>query len=678
MKKRLINSGWLFWALLIPYCSFAQNPRQKEVNLDEFMIDLFAVQDGDNNYDDLYESLFQFYRQPLNLNTATPDELRSLFILSEYQVNSLLKYQKTYGKLLTIWELQAVDGFDRTTFEKVLPFITVLDEGNHANNQPLLQRILQEDNQFVFLRYGQVLERQRGYSSDYSGSPYLGSPARLYARYRSSHTGDFSVGMTLEKDPGEQLTWDPATKRYGPDFISAHAAFYNKGKFKTIALGDYSLQFGQGLLLSGGFQVGKGAQTTATVKRNTRGILPYSSALEYQFFRGAATTYRHKSFDFTVFYSNRSRDSLNTETGFHRTENELARKGLSREQAVGGNVNYTSVNGRLKVGITGVNTQYSLPIGPEPNNYNQFSFRGTQNTALGTDFSYNWQNFSFFGEVGRSDSGGTGAIGGFVSSLSRTTELAVSVRHYDRHFHSLHGLAFGESTLNQNESGIYIGLSVNPSKRWTFATYYDTFTFPWLRFQANAPSGGYEWLGRLTFRPTRKLSIYGQFRYENRSRNLTESESSIDFLVPTVRQNYLLNLDFKANDIISLKSRFQGSSYQQEGNRSTGFVLLQDISFNIGYNLDISTRFALFDTDNFNNAQYVFEKNVLYAFSIPAYSGRGFRNYYLIRYKFSRQFDLWFRYAYTSFRDREIIGSGLDQINGNRRSEITVQTRYKF
>ena len=87
---------------------------------------------------------------------------------------------------------------------------------------------------------------------------------------------------------------------------------------------------------------------------------------------------------------------------------------------------------------------------------------------------------------------------------------------------------------------------------------------------------------------------------------------------------------------------------------------------------------ALFDTEGNENRQYAYERDVLYAFSIPAYSGRGIRNYLLVQYRMSRKVDIWARIARSTFYDRNEIGTGLETIEDDRRTEVKLQLRYKL
>jgi hypothetical protein len=565
--------------------------------------------------------------------------------------------------------------------------VEIKEAGLLADSRPLWERILKEDNQFLLMRYERTLENRKGYiprpqgDTDTTSAPaFIGTPEKLYTRYRSSRNQDFSVGFTLEKDQGEQITWKPSQKQYGADFLSYHAVFYNKGKFKAIALGDYNIQTGQGLLLSGGFQTGKSSETTLAVRRNTRGILPYTSTLEFSFLRGGAFTYQVGNFDVTAFYSNRLRDSSFTQTGLHRTQTELNRKSGMREQVMGGHLNYQNKSKTLTAGITALNTLFSDSIGASRQQlYNKYNFRDKQNFALGADISYNYQNFSFFGEIAQTNQKGIGAVAGFVSSLSRTVEVSMVYRHYARDFHTLYGNAFGESTININETGVYIGLKVKPNKKWTFSAYYDNYKFPWLRFLVDAPSTGFEWLTRLTYQPNKQLTVYTQYRYEEKARNLANNPTKIDFIVPTKRGQYLFNVKYKANDYITLQSRLQGTVFEQDSsNISEGFLLFQDIDFKISQKLNLSTRLAVFDTEDYNSRQYAYEKNVLYAFSFPAYYGIGIRNYYVVHYKLNRRLDFWGRVAIFSFRDRTSISSGYNEIEGDTRTDVTFQLRYKI
>lgn len=678
----------------------AQDYPRKEIDIDNFIQNLFQFQEGDVEYEDFYESLFQLYRDPLDLNTASKEELRNLYILSENHINSLFEYKEKAGKFLSVYELQAVPGFDEELVRRMIPFVTVQEKSN-TGFDGLFGRIASEQNNYLILRYFRVLEHKKGYEpvSDSSVQRYTGSPDVFYTRWRVSRPRDFSIGFTLEKDAGEPFAWDPPTRRYGPDFASYHIVLQNKGRWKSIALGDYQLQFGQGLLAAAGFSIGKGAETVLTVRRSHLGIRPYSSVLESGFFRGAAATYNLGRFDVTAFYSNRnidgsvrqSTDTLEIEedfissiqvTGFHRTPNEIRAKSSVNEQVYGANLLYNGRQQNLQAGLTFIGTSYDAALQKTPSDYNQYAFNGKFNYNVGGFFTYSWQNFNFFGEAARSKSGGIGALGGFMASLSPKLDMSLLYRYYARDFHSFYGTAFGEAVTtrgarNNNEQGMYWGLKYSPSRKYSFAVYFDRFKFPWLRYQADAPSRGYEYFVRFTYKPLKTVTLFAQYRQEEREVNMPDNNTATDFLTERVRRNALVNLDVALNKTVSLRSRVQVGAFQLGARRSTGYVILQDVTVDLK-KVKLSARFAVFDTDDYDTRQYVYEKDVLYSFSFPAYFGTGVRYYFLLEYNITRKLDCWIRFARTNLRNTDTISSGLEEIQGNTRSDLRVQVRYKF
>jgi hypothetical protein len=700
-KLLLLTAGLLVCTLL----KAQEYPRPK-IDLEKFVEDLFNMQDADDNYEDLYESLLLLYVNPLNLNDATREELRSLYILSEQQINNFLQHRERTGKLLSIYELQAVAGFDLQTIYNLLPFVTVADAGFMNDSRGLWQRIRDEQNNFLLLRANRVLEHQVGYTPAIQNSRgefpqrYLGDPWRLYARYQVRHNKDFSIGFTLEKDAGEQLVWNPSRRQYLADFISAHFYVENKGKIRKAALGDYQYQFGQGLVTSAGFRVGKGGEPITTVRRANIGIRPFTSVLEGLFFRGGAITYAaNKNIDITGFVSRKGvtatlqetidtledgevanifASSINI-TGFHRTPNELSRKHALGETIAAGSVQYHSNNKDLEAGVLIMQQQYDKPWIRNDLIYNQFDFRGSSNTNISAMLNYNWQNFTFFSEAATSSGGGVGAIAGTMASLSPRVDFSMVTRSYSPDFHAFYGNAFGEAARVRNERGIYWGLKIRPTNKWILAGYYDQFVFPWLAFQADAPSQGDEYLVRVTYLPSKMVNLFFQFRTENKERNMVNNLTRTDFLTLTSRRNFVINLDVRTPEKLSFKSRLQWSTWEQQNGapQTAGLALMQDINYDFG-SLSISNRFALFQTDDFNNRQYVYEKNVLYQFAIPAYFGRGFRAYTLWQYTVNRRIDLWMRLSRTWFKDQTTIGSGLEQINGRQRTDLFLQLRYKF
>jgi hypothetical protein len=681
---------WLIYIFILTLTQAgAQEYPRKEVDLERLADELFGFQDLDLNYEELYENLALLLSSPININTATAEQLRFLNILTEAQVQSLIRYRIEQGPLLSIYELQAVPDFDLPDILRIAPFFFA-GHSSAGIDQTFWKRLTEKGNSYLLLRYDRTLETKAGFTDAVNESQqFKGSEDKLYIRFRSARPGDYSYGFTLEKDAGEQLVWNPSQKQYGFDYISFHAQVLNKGILKNMIVGDYQSQFAQGLLLGGNFGFGKGGETITTVRRSNLGFLPYTSVNELGNLRGAAITLEaSKNLFISGFYSNAFRDagvvtdsteqsfatSFQT-TGLHRNEAELRTRKRIKEQQYGVVLNYRSP--RTDAGLLFNHTNYNLPVSRTPRAYNQFSFSGKELDNIGLFLNHTLKNFIFFSEAGKTVQHGYGLVAGLLGSVTPQLDVVLHYRHYQRNFYSLYANAFAEGSVPINESGLYWGWKYRWNRKYTFAGYTDLFRFPWLRYRSYAPSDGHEWLMRFNYQPSRSVLLFAQLREESKVRNISAAESNLYHTGEALKRNLWLNCDYGLGGKLRLKTRAQFSSYHIAGIKTYGMALIQDASMDFG-KLAITARYALFDTDDYDNRQYVYERDVWLAFTLPAYSGVGIRSYVMAEYTFTRTLSIWLRWAYTTYNDREVIGSGADAIPGNTRNDVRTQVRFRF
>ena len=91
-----------------------------------------------------------------------------------------------------------------------------------------------------------------------------------------------------------------------------------------------------------------------------------------------------------------------------------------------------------------------------------------------------------------------------------------------------------------------------------------------------------------------------------------------------------------------------------------------------------SMRLQYFETNGYNSRLYAYENDVLYSFSIPVFYDKGYRYYLNINYDINSKLSVWIKWAQTIYKDKNLIGSGLDEIKGSFKSEIKLQAMYKF
>lgn len=696
MKKLLVIGACLLPTILL--AQITEDPKQQNA-LENSVETIAETTEEEMDYNTLIEGLVEYSENPINLNRADAEALRELGLLDEVAVASLIDHINAHGKLMSLLELQSIQGFDLAMIRAIMPFVKV--EGDDSRPRFTIREMFKEGKHEVFLRYQQVLEEQEGYSpiedsllAENPNRRYLGDPYRLYARYRFKYSNKISWGVTMEKDPGEEFF--VGSKKQGFDFYSGHFFMKNFGALKALAVGDYQAQFGQGLTFWSGLAFGKSANAIG-IKRNASGLRPYTSVDENRFLRGVGSTVRIKNFEITAFGSIKRIDAsiadsdtaLDAEdvvftsfqqSGFHRTPNELEGEDAITEIIYGGHAAFK--NHRLNVGITAVGYQFSGAVNRTDALYNQNRFEGKSNANFGVDYSYIWRNFNLFGETSIGMNGGMATINGLFMTVDPKLTLVGMHRYFAKDYQGLYANSIGENTAVENEHAGYIGFNAHPFKSWYVTTYLDVFRFPWLKFGVDRPSTGYDIISQVRFRPSRNLEVYARFKQEKKQKNVPSAfdDEPVTGLEDELRTYYRLNLTVSLTKTIKIRSRVEYARYRRADRPvEQGIMMYQDLIWKPkSFPVSFSGRLAYFDTDSYNARMYAYENDVLYAYSIPAYYYRGMRWYAMIRYRAFRNMDVWVRFAQSYFSDREIIGSGLEEIQGRQRTEVKVQVRLKF
>lgn len=672
MKSRFLSILFIF----ITFFGFAQQVTQP-VDIEKHIAQILLAKGEEADNQSFYELLMQFYNNPIPINTCQPQELWVLQLLTVEQVRDIMNYRSQYGSFQNKYELMAVGSLSIETIKEILPFLSF-------NNPVPLGRILKEglvgkDN-FMLASGYKVLEQSSGFVED----KYFGDPYQYSFRLRITNPGHTSFGLTMQKDPGEQLFRSDSAYT-GPDFYSFHFYLQNQGRIKQLAIGDYKLQFGQGLVLGAGFLAGKNASSITSLQATLK-VQPYTSLTEYNFFRGIGSTIEvAKNLELSLFYSNQFKDasvykddSTNSEAtslrtdGFHRTLSELAAQNSIREQVAGTAITYS--NSGFEVGLLGLYNNFNIPFNPKPTIYNLYKFSGKENYNLSVFGRYTFQNVTLYGEAAHTLRHGSAINLGIVSSLSKNIDFTFQYRNLAPDFHSFYGLSFAESSTLSNERGAYWGLSVRLSPALTFTGYFDMYRFPWLKTTIPKPGTGNDALFRLNYKLHKSALFYVQVQNETKDRKL--SDAAVQQAIAHQTTKYILNMDYNLENPVSFRTRLQWTTSQFEA-PETGVLIYQDINVALR-KFGFTGRYAIFDTDGYLPRQYMYEKDILYAFSTPQFSGKGVRYYLVTKYAPLKGLTFRAKWSQTFYYDRISIGSGNSEIPGNIKSQFTLQVKYDF
>ncbi len=666
--------------------SFAQeNPvvEQQIENLTEV--------DESETEDDSYIQLLQHYvKNKLNLNRASETELKEFPFLTPLHISSFLNYRKLFGNLISLYELQAVPLWSIDVIQKILPFVTV--------DRPIalkddVKKRLQEGEHSVLSRLTYVLEKSEGFlrkNDTAAASFYPGTRERLLLRYKYQYKNLLQYGITAEKDPGEQ--WFKGAQKNGFDYYSAHFFVKDIGIIKNLAIGDFTVNMGQGLIQWQSLAFKKSADVM-NIKRQASVLRPFNSTSEYFFNRGAGITLQKKDFQVTAFASFRKVsanlvvDTLQSEdffsslltSGLHRTANEQADKNQIQMNSFGGNFSYNKNN--LHLGLNAIHFQFSKPFSRDMVPYNRFAFKGIKLSNFSVDWSYTWRNLHWFGEAANHQIYNYALLSGLMMSVDPKVDLSFVYRNIEKGYQSIFGNAFTEATFPANEKGFFAGASIKPNTKWKADAYLDIYQFPFLRFRVDAPSNGYDYFLQLTHKPSKQIEIYTRYRTESRPLNFNSNgELTMPISEPVPRKNWRTQIQYKVSQSITLRQRLDIMWYDLKGPReSRGFLAFFDVFYKpLLKPVSANMRLQYFETDNFDSRIYAYENDVLYGFSIPAFFNKGFRYYININYDVTKRLSLWVRFAQLVNSEQLTVGSGLDEIPKNKRSEAKVQILWKL
>jgi len=669
MKNRLT----FIWILVFPIIGHTQIVTPP-IDIEEHIDRILQSKGEEADNQSYYELLVQFYNNPIAINTCSPSDLSVLELLSTVQIENLISYRTENGALTNKYELLSISSLTVEDIKRVLPFLSF--------NKPIspieiLKNTFNENNNYILASGSRTLELSDGFLAD----KYFGDPYQYNLRIKFVNPGHTSLGITLQKDSGELLFRNDSLYK-GPDFYSFHYYIQNQGRIKQLALGDYKLQFGQGLLLGAGFLVGKNASSITSIQTTLK-VQPYTSLTEFRFFRGVgATISLLPELDLSLFYSNKAKDasisslesnftSLRT-NGLHRTASEVTAQNSIHEEVAGAALTYS--NKSTELGIIGLYNKFDKAFNPKFTLANLYKFRGQENYNISAFGRYNYKNITVYGEAAHTLNNGLAINAGLIASLSKNVDFSFQYRYLDPNFYSFYGVSFAESSSLANERGAYWGMNIKITPSLSVMGYYDMYKFPWIKSTIPQPSTGNDGLFRISYKLKKSALFYSQVQSDQKERSISGTvikESRNYRLI-----KYVLNLDYNLESKVTFRSRLQWTkSYfiQDE----VGVLIYQDINVKLK-KITLSGRYAIFDTDGFLSRQYMYEKGVLYSFNTPQFSGKGVRYYIVTKYSPIKGLTFRANWSQTIYYDRNTIGSGLSELAGNKKSQLTLQVKFDF
>jgi hypothetical protein len=663
--------------MFITTVSYAQNEND---TIYQYQDEVEQLMENDNeesvqNYEDDIIELHERFSSPININVCTKELLQQFPFLSDIQIENILAYLYIHGEMKTIYELQLVKDMDWQTIRYMSAFF-VARPIVRKQSFPSFKYLFKRGRNEIITRLDIPFYRSTGYTNKYLGTPYYHSLKYSY-RYKDK----VYAGLSAEKDRGEAFFASYNSKGY--DSYSFHLLIKDVGIFKTLAIGDYRLSFGQGLVVSNNFLLGKTSYMTSLVRRGNS-IRKHSSTDELNFFRGiAATMSLSKKFELSTFVSYRKMDGTIKEgmltsihsSGLHRTAKEIGDRNNFGLLLTGANANYLGDNGQI--GLTGIYYHFSKPYMPVMRKYNIYNLRGQDFFNLSVDYSYRYKRCSIVGEEAMG-SKGVAMLNKLQYSPFSGYNVMLLHRYYAHNYWAYFAHTISEGSSVQNENGWFLALDMVPARKLSCFAAVDLISFPWWRYRVSKSSKAIDMILRMTYAPRKTVQMDVYCRYKKKERDVSGSDGKD--IRPTYQQSIRYRLFYFPRTVIKLSTILNYKLFGQRGfDKETGYQFTQSIAY-LPQNrpLNVIIQGSYFNTDSYDTKMYISERSLLYTAYVPSFQGIGLHFSVRFQYKFGNRLLLIAHCGHTKYHDKDTIGSGPDMIDSNRRTDLKLQLRWKI
>ncbi len=599
------------------------------------------------------QELKELSEHPLNINTATVEDLLQLPFLSEAQIEQIHAYIYLHGQMQTLAELRLVPLIDDAT-RRWIPLFMYAEPEQQETDKRLFSRLRHDFSTRLdiplYYRVGQQQE-----------NGYRGDPLYHRIRYTLGNSRHFQAGLRVEKDAGERFY----------DSYGAYAMLHDVGILDKAVVGDYRIGFGEGLVIGGSTWNSKSTPPLKT----QGGIRPMTGMDETNFLRGAAVTLSlGNHIKLSAFGSYRKRDATLTSKGevqtlrtdgYHRTASEWEKKRNVGSTMLGGNIAW--YNKGFHLGATGYWQKFSRTLNPGSQQYRAIYPKGNTFGAVGMNYGYTRYRLSFAGEVAYSTAaGGWATINRASWSIGRSYVLSAVQRFYAYQYFSFYASALAENSNAQNESGVLVHLQAEPLAGLQLTAYADFFHHPWPRYRMTHSSTGQEFMLQGSYAISRKHTLLARYQLKRKENG--------DRMEP----HHRIKLGWTCEPSGQWRLQTTGSFHGVLG--SKGFMMVQSVRYVLPKpSLSFNGQLGWFHTDDYLSRIYVTQPSLYSSVSSASYSGHGMIGVLTCRWQSrNRRWMLEARYGMVRYFDREEQGTGLQRILSPWKNDLSVQTRIKL
>lgn len=677
MRKSLLILLFALWS------AFAT--AQEDDMVDYILDDIADAMDEDGRLDETameeLAELGALADDPLDINSATAEELSQLIFLTDNKIRSIINHKQMVGKIRSVQELTTIRGLTYGDIFKMRHFVYI---GEGIDTATIRKNLKIE----TLGRIGRRWPESRGYiGSDTTASPYTGGHWGQLARVKGEVGKVVGFGMVAENDAGEPQMKDGAgLADFGGWYLSMTP---KRGAVRRAVVGHYHLRLGQGLGVWTGFGLSP-TTTGISTGRAATGVSPTLSAAESGYLRGGAIELRHKWLRGTAWVSVTEADATKKidedgetyvssfrTSGLHRTETERQYRHNDRVTAMGAHASADVGVARIGVGYNTWHTE--TPLGSEGKMYLVNRPEGDRINTLSLDARWYIRRVHVFGEAAMQGRDGIGGIVGMEVDAGSGTSVALSIRRFGTNYYAALSQPATHCSTSGGEGGMTMGVTFQPTGKISVSGVVDYWRLRWLKSNIWSPTTGWKARVNADIYPTSRTEAHLSVRHTKDEKTTTNSDGT---LRGTLATTHLTRI--KATYSVTPNGIFKtttAAEFTHEGGTADGHGIMagQDMKVSPeGGKFALSLAAAYFNTTDYACRVFVRQPRMVYDMRFASYSGEGVSASGMVTLGPWAGVKAWAWVAYAWQCGRETVGTGYDETPGGGRFDVKLQVQWKL
>ena len=599
---------------------------------------------SDGNGQDLNETEGTDDEKKYDINSINEVELLGFNILSPQQIINFIIYRKTLGSFISLFELQAVPGWDIETIKAVINKLKI-NYGNEIRKP--FPKILRDGKNLILFRTGgkafdtlvnRVMKGRNNMVNQY----------KQLIKYSLDVPERIKCGITIEKDAGEKNI---------ADHLSGYLNFSSKRILKDIFIGDYTVNIGQGLIQWQGYSMGPSNQLSSGFRQGPL-IRTHRGTDENKFHRGVAFVFHKKGITLSLLGSSQHVDAniildpaTNQKTissflvsGLHVSNSEIDDKKTASKKTIGGSLKFKDT--KTIIGFNHLSTFFDAPIQKRNEPYNYFSMKGNTYKNTSIDFSTNIASGFLFGEAAVDEKLNSGFIVGMLKSIDTRLDIAFIYRNISKEYRSFQSNAFTQNTDANNERGRFVNVSFRINSKTKIEAFSDRYINTWPQYYNDGVRRGNIISIQYSWDPSKKTSLYVRLQSKEKNNNARLDNNKTNLLGIERISNCRIHFSFSPHNSLIVRHRTELSLFSGEFQHTErGFLSFIELIYKPMLKAySISARISAIETGGYNSRIYAYERDMLYYYAIPSLYNVGYRNYILFNYKISNHLQIWLKW----------------------------------